>query len=173
MASVTEMVFQPVWDRIGAAARAIAAHLSAADPHPQYTTDERVDDRVASLLVAGANITLTYNDPANTLTIAASGGGGGGGTKGEVTLNFGAAPGTNVTTVVVPEVAVAANSAITLFVSGNDSTADHNAYEHSLLPMMGGFSVTPISLTAGVGFTAQASTDLRLTGLVKCRYVLV
>lgn len=44
-----------------------------------YFTDERVDDRVASLLVAGANITLTYNDVANTLTIAASGGGGGGG----------------------------------------------------------------------------------------------
>ncbi|MDH4873008.1 hypothetical protein [Pseudomonas sp. BN515] len=37
---------------------------------------EAVDDRVASLLVAGTNITLTYNDAANTLTIAASGGGG-------------------------------------------------------------------------------------------------
>lgn len=37
-----------------------------------YYTDERVDDRVASLLVAGAGITLTYNDPANTLTIASS-----------------------------------------------------------------------------------------------------
>lgn len=40
---------------------------------------EAIDDRVASLLVAGANVTLTYNDVANTLTIAASGGGGGGG----------------------------------------------------------------------------------------------
>jgi vancomycin permeability regulator SanA len=39
---------------------------------------EAIDDRVAALLVAGANVTLTYNDPANTLTIAASGGGGGG-----------------------------------------------------------------------------------------------
>lgn len=38
---------------------------------------EQVDDRVAGLLVAGANVTLTYNDPANTLTIAAAGGGGG------------------------------------------------------------------------------------------------
>jgi ribulose bisphosphate carboxylase small subunit len=36
-----------------------------------YYQDERVDDRVASLLVAGSNITLTYNDAANTLTIAA------------------------------------------------------------------------------------------------------
>ena len=40
-----------------------------------YFTNERVDDRVAALLVAGTNITLTYNDGANTLTIDASGGG--------------------------------------------------------------------------------------------------
>lgn len=37
---------------------------------------EAVDDRVSSLLVAGTNITLTYNDGANTLTIDAAGGGG-------------------------------------------------------------------------------------------------
>ena len=37
-------------------------------------TNELVDDRVAALLVAGTNITLTYDDTANTLTIAASGG---------------------------------------------------------------------------------------------------
>jgi hypothetical protein len=34
---------------------------------------EAVDDRVSSLLVAGANVTLTYNDGANTLTIDAAG----------------------------------------------------------------------------------------------------
>lgn len=38
---------------------------------------EYVDDRVAALLIAGANVTLAYNDGANTLTVAASGGGGG------------------------------------------------------------------------------------------------
>ncbi len=37
---------------------------------------EAVDDRVAALLVAGANITLSYNDAGNALTIAAAGGGG-------------------------------------------------------------------------------------------------
>lgn len=36
---------------------------------------EAVDDRVSALLVAGANVTLTYNDGANTLTIAATSGG--------------------------------------------------------------------------------------------------
>jgi hypothetical protein len=39
---------------------------------------EAVDDRVAALLVAGTNVTVTYNDVANTLTIASSGGSGGG-----------------------------------------------------------------------------------------------
>lgn len=33
---------------------------------------EAVDDRVSALLVAGTNVTLTYNDPSNTLTISAS-----------------------------------------------------------------------------------------------------
>ena len=39
---------------------------------------EAVDDRVASLLVAGTNVSLNYNDAANTLTINATGSGGGG-----------------------------------------------------------------------------------------------
>ena len=38
-----------------------------------YFTDERVDDRVAALLVAGTNITLSYNDAAGTLTVNSSG----------------------------------------------------------------------------------------------------
>jgi len=42
-----------------------------------YYTDERVDDRVATLLQAGTNITLNYDDVANTLTIAATAGAGG------------------------------------------------------------------------------------------------
>lgn len=49
---------------------------------------EAVDDRVGALLVAGTNITLTYNDGANTLTIAASGGGGvSDGDKGDITVS--------------------------------------------------------------------------------------
>ena len=37
-----------------------------------YYTDERVDDRVSALLVAGSNVTLNYNDSAGTLTISAT-----------------------------------------------------------------------------------------------------
>jgi uncharacterized delta-60 repeat protein len=40
--------------------------------------NEAVDDRTANLLVPGTNVTLAYNDLANTLTISATGGGGGG-----------------------------------------------------------------------------------------------
>jgi len=39
---------------------------------------ESIDDRVAALLVAGSNVTLTYDDGLGTLTIDASGGSGGG-----------------------------------------------------------------------------------------------
>ena len=52
-----------------------ANQVSTADIPEQtnlYYTDERVDDRVNALLTAGANITLTYDDVANTLTIAAT-----------------------------------------------------------------------------------------------------
>jgi hypothetical protein len=45
----------------------------------QYFSNERVDDRLNNLLVAGTGITLTYDDGANTLTIGATGVGSGGG----------------------------------------------------------------------------------------------
>jgi len=38
-----------------------------------YFTDERVDDRVAALLVAGTNIDITYDDGLGTLTVSANG----------------------------------------------------------------------------------------------------
>ena len=66
----------------------------------KYFTAERVDDQVNTLLTAGANISLTYNDTAGTLTIAntnsaditsvvAGDGLTGGGTSGAVTLAVG------------------------------------------------------------------------------------
>lgn len=90
--------------------------------------------------------------------------------QGTVIFDFGAAPGTNLVTTVVSDAGIGAGSNIEIYLMGTDSTASHNAYEHSLLPL-GGFSVQPISKTAGVGFEAQAATLLRLTGTVSCRYV--
>lgn len=52
---------------------------------------EAVDDRVATLLTAGSNVTLNYNDATNTLTISAAGAGGGAtladGDYGDVTVS--------------------------------------------------------------------------------------
>lgn len=67
-------------------AGAVDASKVAADVATQAELDavvaglsETIDDRVAALLVAGSNVTLTYDDVAGTLTVAAAGGGGGGG----------------------------------------------------------------------------------------------
>ena len=70
----TGNVFQEAWF-LEQVRRAIQELQGLLDP---ATFNEVVDDRVAQLLVAGTNITLTYNDGAGTLTIDASGGGGGG-----------------------------------------------------------------------------------------------
>jgi hypothetical protein len=56
-------------------ARAPTSHNQTASTITDFS--EAVDDRINSLLVAGSNVTLTYDDTANTLTIASSGGGGG------------------------------------------------------------------------------------------------
>lgn len=44
-----------------------------------YHTPERVRDVMGTALVAGSNVTITVNDPGDTITIAAAGGGGGSG----------------------------------------------------------------------------------------------
>lgn len=52
--------------------RSLVGHVHVASNITDFS--EAVDDRVADLLVAGTNITLNYDDVANTLTINASGG---------------------------------------------------------------------------------------------------
>lgn len=56
--------------------KAAASHTHTAANVSDFS--EAVDDRVNGLLVAGTNVSLAYNDVANTLTINAAGGGGGG-----------------------------------------------------------------------------------------------
>lgn len=63
-----------------AADRARGNHTGTQTASTISDFSEAVDDRAAALIVAGANITATYNDAANTLTIAGTGG-----TEGAVT----------------------------------------------------------------------------------------
>ena len=59
---------------------ALASHTHTASQVTDFA--EAVDDRVGALLVAGSNITLNYDDIANSLTINGSAGGGGGAASG-------------------------------------------------------------------------------------------
>jgi hypothetical protein len=92
--------------------------------------------------------------------------------QGTLVFDFGnASGGTNLVTVFVPSPSISANSKIELYIMGTDSTAEHNAYEHSLIEFLDNWQATPISITAGSGFTAQAASKLKLTGTIQCRYV--
>ena len=90
--------------------------------------------------------------------------------QGTLTFNFGSAPGTNVVTTTVSDATISGTSKVEVYMMGTDSTATHNTVEHQLLPL-GGLSLQVIAVTAGVGFTAQAATLLRLTGTFQARYV--
>lgn len=87
---------------------------------------------------------------------------------GTATLNFGSAPGGTVATVAVPgQTDISGTSSVEAFMMGIDSTATHNALEHSL----GLIRLSIVSLTAGTGFTIQGVSDLRLTGTFLVRWV--
>ena len=90
--------------------------------------------------------------------------------QGTVTFDFGAVPGTNVVQTVVTDAAISSGSKVEIYLMGTDSTATHNAIEHQLLPL-GGLSIQVIAITASTGFTAQAASNLRLTGTFQARYV--
>lgn len=87
---------------------------------------------------------------------------------GNATLDFGAAPGTNMVSVAVTgQAAIGAGSYAEAFVMSDDTTADHNAYEHRLAP----FTLRCEAIIAGTGFTIVAFSDYRLTGQFKVRWV--
>lgn len=76
------------------------------------------------------------------------------------------APGTNKTSIAVTGLTTFTDTdTVEAWVIG-ESTSDHNAYEHILVPIR--LRVTdPIT---GTGFTIQATSEYRLTGDFKVRY---
>ena len=89
---------------------------------------------------------------------------------GSALLDFGGGAGTGLTSVLVTgQDAIGPDASVEAWFMADD-TADHNAYEHrSIFPSRVGLTAGDVS--AGVGFTIYAETELRLTGLVKCRWV--
>jgi hypothetical protein len=88
-------------------------------------------------------------------------------TTGTATLNFGSTPGTNyVTTTITGQATIASGSQVEAYLMA-DSTATHNAYEHSFVPI----NIRCGNIVAGTGFDITASTDLRLDGTFNVHWV--
>ena len=90
--------------------------------------------------------------------------------QGTLVFDFGSAPGTNIaTTTAVIATGLSAASKIEIYLDGTDSTATHNAYEHSIVEL-GDFSMKATAKTTD-SFDAAAYTTLRLTGTFTARFV--
>lgn len=89
------------------------------------------------------------------------------GARGTGTIDFGSAPGKNNTTLVVTgQAGIVAGSDVEAFMMV-ESTADHNADEHSVVPM----NLRCGSIVAGTSFTITAVSEWVLTGTFKVRWV--
>lgn len=101
------------------------------------------------------------------LEFATSSGGGTTVNTGTTNVDFGTGAGTNyVTTTVTGQTGILTSSYIQCYLMAQDSTADHNAYEHSIVPMI----VRAGNIVAGTGFDIIAVCDWRLTGQFKIRW---
>ena len=116
-------------------------------------TTEDVDDRVASLLVAGSNIALSYNDAANLLTVSATGIP----QTLSVSVDFGAGWSDKAQTVVTGQSWVTANSEFTAQVLTPTGSDPDEMY---LL----GMRVEISNIVAGTGFTVTVYSEAEASG---------
>jgi hypothetical protein len=87
--------------------------------------------------------------------------------RGTATINFGAAPGGNTASVVITgQSSILSTSHVGAFMM-YDSTADHNAEEHAMVPIL----LTGGSIVVATGFTIFARSEWRLTGQFSVRWV--
>lgn len=91
---------------------------------------------------------------------------------GTVTINFGAAPGSNEASVAVTgQAAILATSKADAFVMADDSSVDHTAADHRYFEALAALSCgTP---TLATGFTIYARSPHKLTGTWALRWVWV
>ena len=88
---------------------------------------------------------------------------------GSATIDFGAQPGKNIATVdVTGQGAISTTSHAEAWFMA-DSTAEHNAYEHTMAPLL--VALVCSVPTAGIGFTITASSQYNLTGTLKIHWV--
>lgn len=87
---------------------------------------------------------------------------------GTATLDFGALPGLNETSVAFADTNVTSAAKAEAFIMGGDTTTDHTANDHKYADMLMGLSV---DVTNGVGGTIYARSEHKLTGTFKVRWV--
>lgn len=125
---------------------------------------EDIQDGIASTLVAGTNVTLTYDDVAGTLTISAAGGGGGG-----VTLPINQSDVTGLVSALAgkqPTGDYATNTALTTGLAGKQASGDY-ATNGALTSGLAGKANTSHTHTASqVTDFAEAAQDATAALLV-------
>lgn len=89
--------------------------------------------------------------------------------QGTATINFGASPGLNETTIAIADAAVSATSKGEAFFVADDATADHTASDHRWIDQF--LELTCGAFSAGVGFTVYGTATELLEGTFKFRYV--
>lgn len=90
------------------------------------------------------------------------------GAQGSGTIDFGSAPGSTVATfAIVGQAGIVAGSHVECFLQGTDTTATHNAVEHSMVPI----TIRPNLITVATGFSGIAISAIRLTGTFTYRWV--
>lgn len=123
---------------------------------------EWIDDRIGTTIVGGTNISVSYNDAGDTLTISytGSGGGGGGGTN-TLSVDGAVVPTPNLQDGDIQFTATGSNITATVNTSAVTYAKIQNVTAERVLGRQSGSSGAPQELTAGDGLVISG-TDLKL-----------